>query len=281
MPVGMAFGCSATLVLSVKYEANFVASPESVIVGGFEVSRLSRSELTDVVSGKTTSETAPLRSEAKLLFSLNGHALALSRQHDGYRRSLEDADIIHVDGEPLVIASRWLTKTPVRERSATTDLFHDISEAAERKGLSIYLLGATPQIVAECVSEVKRLYPGLKIAGYRDGYFTEDEEAAVVDQINAAEPDIVWVGMGKPREQLFSSRNRARLKCQWVITCGGCFNFVTGAYQRAPEPLQKAGLEWLHRMVTRPRQMFWRYLTTNPVAVFMLLRNTRAVRMDN
>lgn len=257
-----------------------MASPESVVIGGFEVSRLTRSELTDVVSGKKTSRTFPLRSDAKLLFDLNGHALALSRQHDGYRQCLEDADIIHVDGKPLVIASRWLTKTPVRERSATTDLFHDINRAAEKKDLSVYLLGATPQIVAQCVAEVKRLYPGLKIVGYRDGYFTEDEEAAVVDQINATRPDIVWVGMGKPREQLFASRNRDRLKCQWVITCGGCFNFVAGEYQRAPEPMQKAGLEWLHRMVTRPRQMFWRYMTTNPVAVVMLLSNTRATRMD-
>lgn len=121
---------------------------------------------------------------------------------------------------------------------------------------------------------MKELYPLLKIAGVRNGYFTESEEADVCREINESGADIIWVGLGKPKEQAFCVRNRERITSGWLVTCGGCFNYVTGNYPRAPEWMQRRGLEWFHRMVTQPRKLAWRYFSTTPVALYLLFART-------
>ena len=91
-----------------------------------------------------------------------------------------------------------------------------------------------------------------------------------------ARPDVIWVGLSVPREYEFAVRNKFRLKAGWLVTCGGCYNFVTGAYKRAPEWMQAAGLEWLFRLVKEPKRLFWRYAVTNPLAIFLLLTRTNS-----
>jgi N-acetylglucosaminyldiphosphoundecaprenol N-acetyl-beta-D-mannosaminyltransferase len=87
-----------------------------------------------------------------------------------------------------------------------------------------------------------------------------------------SQADILWVGLGKPKEQTFVIRNKLLIKVPVIITCGGCYNFVTGDYKRAPLLFQKLGLEWLHRAVTEPRKLLWRYLTTNPHAIYCAIK---------
>jgi exopolysaccharide biosynthesis WecB/TagA/CpsF family protein len=242
-----------------------------VLIGGIRTSTFSRAELCDmVVSDSATADPTP-----KLLFDLNGQGLAMSWWNPDYKKALLGADVIHADGQPLVIASRLLTRTPIAERSATTDMFHDVAAAAAHQGMSFFLLGGTEVVNAECARIMTRRYPGLEIAGRRDGYFRAGDEDQICRQINASGADIVWVGLGKPAEQAFCVRNKAKLKTRWMITCGGCFNFVTGSYPRAPNWMQRMGFEWVHRMVTRPRQLAWRYLSTSPIAAVLLLTRTR------
>ena len=126
-----------------------------------------------------------------------------------------------------------------------------------------------------CAQVLQADYAGLQIVGQHSGYFAESEERAICDEINASGADVVWVGLGKPREQQFCVRNRHRLTAGWMVTCGGCFGFVTGQYPRAPGWMQRAGFEWLHRLATNPRRLFWRYLTTNPHALFLIAMRTR------
>ena len=130
---------------------------------------------------------------------------------------------------------------------------------------------ATPDTVESCALTLEKNYPGVQIVGYRNGYFSENEEAGVIAQINACDVDIVWVGLGKPKEQLFAQRAKSQLNCAWIATCGGCFNFVIGSYSRAPIWMQKAGLEWLHRMATGPRYLIGRYLYTNLHAIGLVI----------
>ena len=246
--------------------------PGDVLIGGIPTSRLSRPELAELIAG---SSSAPTAGPPKLVFDLNGQGLALCFWSESYRKDLLAADLIHADGQPLVTASRLLTKTPIAERSATTDMFHDLAAAAQHSGRSFYLLGGTEEVNRDCANKMLLRYPGLRIVGRRNGDFSREEEAQICEEINASGADIVWVGLGKPNEQAFCVRNRERLTASWIITCGGCFNFATGAYSRAPRWMQEWGLEWIYRMVTRPRQLAWRYLTTSPVAAFLLLLRTR------
>jgi len=244
-----------------------------VLIGGIRTARLSRRELAELIAGSTADVAG--KDRPQLVFDLNGHGLAMSYWDDAYRRDLLAADYVHADGQPLVLASRLLTRTPIAERSATTDMFHDLAGLAQHSGASFFLLGGSEEVNRVCAQKMRALYPSLRIAGRRNGYFGPAEEEAVCREINESGADILWVGLGKPGEQAFCVRNRHRLTARWVITCGGCYNFVTGTYPRAPRWMQDAGFEWLHRMLTRPRQLAWRYLTTSPVAVFLLLARTR------
>ena len=212
---------------------------------------------------------------ARLLFSANGHALSLAARDKGFRVALEQADVIHADGQEIVFASRGIRGGGIPERSATTDLIHDLAPICAAEGLSFFLLGGTEDVNARCAEALARRYPGLKIAGRRNGYFAREEERGVCEEIGASGADILWAGLGKPLEQLFCARNRDELRVAWAITCGGTFRFVVGDYRRAPQWMQSAGLEWLYRMGDSPRGLLWRYLTTNPHALFLLATRTR------
>jgi N-acetylglucosaminyldiphosphoundecaprenol N-acetyl-beta-D-mannosaminyltransferase len=212
-----------------------------------------------------------------LITSANGQVLSMCARDGAVRALFEAADLIHVDGTPLVFASR-LRSVRLPERVATTDLFHDVAERAPSVAATFYLLGATDEVIARAAENVRRRYPRLTLAGYRSGYFSAAEESEVVAQVNAARPDILWVGMGAPAEQRFCLRVRARLSNVGLIkTSGGLFDFVSGRNSRAPGWMQAIGLEWAYRMALEPRRLAYRYLTTNPHAAYLLLtsRNPR------
>lgn len=152
-------------------------------------------------------------------------------------------------------------------------MFDDFAEAAVQEELSFFLFGATEEVNEACAKVLAKKYPGLRIVGRRHGFFGPDDESVIVEQINASTPDVLWVGLGKPLEQEFAARNAYRLRAKWVVTCGGCFNYVTGHYPRAPEWMRNNSLEWLHRALTGPKRLIWRYLTTNPHAVWVILKS--------
>ena len=208
--------------------------------------------------------------------SANGQVLSICAISKEIRSLFIDADIIHADGKPLVWASQWFCKDKLPERVATTDLVHNVARLALKEGVSFYFLGATQNEIENAVSNMKRDYPGLVFAGYRNGYIQPEDEDAVIEEINKLSPDILWIGMGVPREQDFVMRNREKLTGVGVIkTSGGLFDFLSGKNHRAPQWMQKFGLEWLFRIAQEPRRLLWRYLTTNPHAVWLLLTRSR------
>jgi exopolysaccharide biosynthesis WecB/TagA/CpsF family protein len=261
-------------------EAARIARPQpandrfaEVVVGGLKTACVTRSQLAALMveDCRAARETG---AAPKLVFASNGHAIAMAATDAKFRATFEAADIVHADGQPVVMASRLFARSAVPERSATTDFIHDAAKAAVANGLSIYLLGGTEDVNARCAEILRFTYPGLRIAGRRDGYFRGDEEAAVVEEINRSGADIVFVGLGVPKEYEFSVRHKAALKAGWLVTCGGCYNFVTGDYARAPVWMQRVSLEWLFRLAREPRRLFWRYAVTNPLALFLLATRT-------
>jgi N-acetylglucosaminyldiphosphoundecaprenol N-acetyl-beta-D-mannosaminyltransferase len=251
-----------------------------VVVGGIRTACLSRSQLSDLMVGDCLAARGGNR-RPKLVFASNGHAIALAATDAQFRKYFEAANLIHADGQPVVLASRLLTRHPIPERSATTDFIHDAARAASERGLTFFLLGATERVNAQCAATLEDSYPGLCIVGRRHGYFTPEEEAALCDSINTSGADVLWVGLGVPLEYDFCVRNRHRLNAGWIVTCGGCFNFVTGDYARAPAWMQRCSLEWLYRLLREPHRLFWRYAITNPLAVFALLAKTASSPPQN
>jgi exopolysaccharide biosynthesis WecB/TagA/CpsF family protein len=244
-----------------------------VMVGGLRTACVTREQLATLMRLDCRAARSGMQAP-KLVFASNGHAIAMAAMNSRFKALLETADIIHADGQPVVLASKYLTKSPIPERSATTDFIHDAAATARVFGLKIFLLGATEDVNARCADMLRLTYPGLQIAGRRNGYFSRGQEAEICDAINQSGADIVFVGLGVPFEYEFCVRNKPRLRAGWVVTCGGCFNFVTGDYRRAPNWMQKFSLEWLFRLAREPRRLFWRYAVTNPLALFLLLTRT-------
>jgi exopolysaccharide biosynthesis WecB/TagA/CpsF family protein len=177
---------------------------------------------------------------------------------------------------PLVFVSRLFHKTPLPERVATTDLFHDVAPVAQRSGTRMFLLGAAKAVVNQAVQRVQALYPDLNIVGHDGGYLRrQGDEERIIETINRARPDILWLGLGAPAEQSFAVRHRDRLRGVGLIkTSGGLFDFLSGRNARAPGWMQSAGLEWAYRIYLEPRRLTGRYLLTNPHALFLLLTRT-------
>jgi N-acetylglucosaminyldiphosphoundecaprenol N-acetyl-beta-D-mannosaminyltransferase len=248
-----------------------------ILAGGLRIACLGRSGLAQLMLRECLEARAGDRMTPKLIFGANGQAISLAAQNPEFRRFHEIADHVHADGQPLVLAARLLAHPPIPERSAVTDFFHDAAAVARDHGVRFFLLGATEDVSAACAEIMRARYPGLVIAGRRHGYFRRDEEEAVCAEINAASADVVWVGLGIPLEQGFCVRNRDRIRAGWLVAAGGCFNYVTGHYGRAPAWMQRAGLEWLYRLCREPRRLFWRYATTNPHALYLLLTRTSAL----
>ena len=208
--------------------------------------------------------------------SVNGQVISLCAADARVQALFAEADVIHCDGQPLVMLSRLLGRQSIPERVATTDLYPATAALAAARGVTFYLLGATPEVNAEAVARSRAAHPGLRIVGASHGYLTPDAEAAVVAEIARLKPDILWVALGAPREQEFCRRHRESLAGVGVIkTSGGLFDFLAGAKRRAPVALQRAGLEWLFRLALEPRRLFLRYLVTNPHALLVMLRSLR------
>ncbi|MFL6690407.1 MAG: WecB/TagA/CpsF family glycosyltransferase [Alphaproteobacteria bacterium] len=244
-----------------------------ILVGGIRTACLSRAQLATLMVGDCVAARSGNRGP-KLVFACNGHAIALAATDMHFRQYFEAANLIHADGQPVVLASKLLTRHPIPERSATTDFIHDAAQFGAAHGLRFFLLGGTETVNARCSALLSERYPPLQIAGRRNGYFKNNDEAAICEAINESEADVLWVGLGVPLEYEFCLRNRNRLNVGWIVTCGGCFNFATGEYARAPVWMQAGGLEWLHRLLREPRRLFWRYAITNPLALFALLTRT-------
>jgi len=205
--------------------------------------------------------------------SANGQVIALCEQDADFRSLTRQADQIHADGMSVVLFSKLSSTEPLPERVATTDLVHAVAARAAKTGVSFYFLGATEEVNARAVENLTKAYPGLRFAGRRNGYFDRAEEDAVIEAINAAAPDILWIGFGVPLEQQFVVRNIERLHNVGLIkTAGGLFDFLAGSKSRAPHWMQTLGLEWLYRMILEPRRLAVRYLTSNPVAIYAMLR---------
>jgi N-acetylglucosaminyldiphosphoundecaprenol N-acetyl-beta-D-mannosaminyltransferase len=225
----------------------------------------------------------PQRQLARPLYltSANGEVLARCSTEPMTDRLFRSADLINADGQPLVTVSRFKSSTPLPERVATTDLFHVVARKAQASGLTFYMFGADEAENAAAVANVRRLYPDLKIIGHSHGFLRGDALRAKVDEINALAPDYLWVALGVPYEQAFVEEYTPRLFNVGVIkTSGGLFNFLSGSRVRAPKWMQTAGLEWVWRIWLEPRRLFWRYLTTNPRALYLLFNKSRPSATD-
>jgi N-acetylglucosaminyldiphosphoundecaprenol N-acetyl-beta-D-mannosaminyltransferase len=183
-------------------------------------------------------------------------------------------DLVNADGMSVVWAARILGH-PAPERVAGIDLMLRLCERAAERGWPVYLLGARDEVVRKVATELTQRWPTLRIAGSRHGYWSGEEEAGVVADIRGSGAKILFVAIPSPAKEHFLARHKAAMNVPFVMGVGGSFDVIAGRVSRAPEWMQRAGLEWLHRLIQEPRRMFKRYLVGNTRFLILVFRAWR------
>jgi N-acetylglucosaminyldiphosphoundecaprenol N-acetyl-beta-D-mannosaminyltransferase len=195
----------------------------------------------------------------------------LVRAHDDpeFQRILQTADMVTADGRGVVWMARVLG-LPMRERVSGVDMMDRICALAAERGYCVYLLGGLAGVAEEAARAMQARHPGLRVAGTHHGYFAPEEEPGVVRAVAAARPDILFVAFGAPKQEKWIRQHQAELAAPVAIGVGGSFDVFAGRVRRAPEWMQRAGLEWLYRAMREPKRL--PRLWALPRLVWMTLR---------
>ncbi len=193
-----------------------------------------------------------------------------ARRNDLLRRDIVESDIVNVDGMGVVWGARALG-IAVPERVTGIDLMDDVLTLCARHGFRPYVFGATQPVLKQAVARMQERWPALEFAGWRDGYFSPRDEPGIVAEIKQSGADCLLVAISSPVKENFIHRYRDELGVPFLMGVGGSIDVMAGAITRAPRWVQRAGLEWLYRVVQEPRRMWKRYLLTNTrFAVLMI-----------
>ncbi|MFD2082576.1 N-acetylglucosaminyldiphosphoundecaprenol N-acetyl-beta-D-mannosaminyltransferase [Actinopolymorpha cephalotaxi] len=205
---------------------------------------------------------------------LNAAKIVRMREDVRLRRAVMSCELVLADGQAVVWAARLL-REPVQERVAGIDLMMRLLPEAERRGHRVYFLGATEEVLARMMAEVRRRHPDLAIAGCRNGYFDAGDEADVVAGIRESGADLLLVGVSSPKKEYFVEKWGAATGASVVHGVGGSFDVLAGHIQRAPQWWQRNGMEWLFRALQEPRRLGPRYLATNTAFLRMVTSELR------
>jgi N-acetylglucosaminyldiphosphoundecaprenol N-acetyl-beta-D-mannosaminyltransferase len=229
----------------------------SVTVGGVRLDRLSEADTVAHVIG------ALGRGVGGWICPVNLDVLRQLSASPQTRCLVEEADLVVADGMPLIWASR-LRGDPLPERVAGSSLIHSLCEAAADKRRSVFLLGGNPGVAEAAAVRLREASPSLRIAGTLCPPMGFEDDPALLASIDeailASQPDLVVVGLGFPKQEQLVRRLRPLLPYAWFLSCGVTLSFVSGDLKRAPESLQRLGLEWLHRLWQEPRRLYRRYV---------------------
>jgi N-acetylglucosaminyldiphosphoundecaprenol N-acetyl-beta-D-mannosaminyltransferase len=207
---------------------------------------------------------------------LNASKVVQAQHDEELRSAIEACDIVNADGMSVVWAGRLLG-IPVPERVAGIDLMERLLERAASRGWPVYFLGAQQAVVERVVEFETQRYADLRVAGYRNGYWTEAEEGSVVAEIAAASPVLLFVAMPSPKKEQFLVKHRDVIKAPFVMGVGGSFDVVAGVTRRAPVWMQRSGLEWAFRLKEEPRRMTKRYLVGNSKFIALVVKAWRSM----
>lgn len=193
---------------------------------------------------------------------INASKVNLMEEDQKLREIVNASPLINADGMSIVWAAKKLG-VPLKERVTGCDLFQKLIPVAEKKGYKIYLFGSKEEVVVKVKQIFEEKYPNVKIVGYRNGYFTKEDEPQIVKDMHDSGADMMFVAFSSPKKEYWVSKYLQDLNIPFVMGVGGSFDIVAGVTERAPEWWQSHGLEWLYRFIQEPRRMWKRYVIGN------------------
>ncbi|HZM87638.1 MAG TPA: WecB/TagA/CpsF family glycosyltransferase [Blastocatellia bacterium] len=240
-------------------------SVRSSVIAGIPVANLTEDEAVDAIEA--------LLSDGGSHYGavVNAAKIVAANRDDKLKQVLRDADLVTADGMSIVWASRLLGQR-LKERVTGIDLFERLVERAADRGLSVYFLGAREASVRGTVERFTNRYPTLRVSGYRDGYFDASQSDSVCECIRLSGAVLLFVAMGSPAQENWIASNLALTGARFALGVGGSFDHLSGRARRAPQWMQKSGLEWLHRLAQEPGRLWRRYLIGNTAFVWLVIR---------
>jgi len=226
---------------------------------------LSLKELSQIPFGKT------------LINTINAHSFNTAQKDALFAEALANGDYLIPDGASIVKACRWLkAKSQPKERIAGWDLFMFEMNKLNEKGGRVMFMGSSEKVLTLIREKAKVDYPQLDVVTYSPPYkpeFSDDDNKAIIDAINKANPDLLWIGMTAPKQEkwAYAHWNELNIHCH-VGTIGAVFDFYAGTAQRAPQWWQEHSLEWLYRLMKEPKRMWRRYVIGNPLFVWNIMK---------
>ena len=244
---------------------------------GLPIDRLTKEEAIDEIL------TACARGEGGWVMTPNVDILRQVTRDEGLRKVVRKATLRLADGAPLVWASR-MQREALPERIPGASFIWWLSAAAARAGMPIFLLGAAPGVAVKAGQTLQAGIPGLLVAGTHCpplGFeHSTEATAAIIDSIGAANPRIVFCALGCPKQERLMAYLAEIFPHVWFLASGGSLDFIAGVTTRAPEWMQKTGLEWLHRLTHEPRRLFKRYVVHDMPFALRLLAGSAMMRMN-
>lgn len=210
------------------------------------------------------------RKEKSLIVAINPEKIMKAKEDPALKKLLNEAEFQIPDGIGVILASK-IQKGQISERVTGVDLMMRLCEEAAKKQKPIFLYGGKPGVAASAAEKLKALYPGIQIAGIQHGYETDNEK--VIDKINEAKPDILFVAMGSPKQENWINANRDQLYPTIYQGVGGSFDVLAGNVKRAPKAFQKVGLEWFYRLMMEPKRI--KRQMALPKFLLEVVRNTK------
>jgi len=210
------------------------------------------------------------RDEPSLVVTPNPEMVMLARKDAKFKDLLNSADLVVPDGIGIVHASK-LTKNPLKQRVAGFDLLMESFATNEAKEAKWYFLGGKPGVAEKAKNQMEQRF-SLQVVGCGDGYFKD--ENAVIANIAASGADIVLVGLGFPRQEIWAEANKHKLGAKIVMGVGGSFDVMSGELKRAPKFFQKVGLEWLYRLLRQPKRI-WRQRVLLKFTIVVIFKKIR------
>lgn len=229
---------------------------KTVKIFGVHIDELKKREVLEKVEMFLTEDIT------RTIYTPNTEIVMECRENSKLKDILNRGDIVIPDGIGLIYASK-IKKKGLTERVTGCDVSHDILDIANREGYSLFLLGGVAGVSKEASENIVKKYPNIRLAGEHDGYFKgthtgsvgDLEERAVIDEINKSNADILFVGLGAPKQELWIDENKDKLNCKVIIGNGGTIDILAQRVKRAPEIYQKLGLEWLYRLSKDPKRI--------------------------
>jgi len=210
------------------------------------------------------------------LACLNPHSVVMAGKDAAFKEALNGADWLIPDGTGIVLASRVLGRG-IRERVTGYDIFKGVHEELNSaKEVSVFFLGSTEGTLKIIQKRMAEDYPIVRVAGVFSppfkAEFTPDDDKAMIEAVNAVQPDILWVGMTAPKQEKWVNRNKDRLNVKFIGAVGAVFDYYAGNIKRAPDWVCRMGLEWLFRWIQEPRRLWERNIVSTPKFLWMVAK---------